>query len=237
MRLRAKAVFYFIAGVFAGVLALHALAMLGTGAGVWPFGDRAVAQPWFAGTIGGIDIAGQLPGLLPNLLAIVVLAALLVALEPVNLGLAMVAVMFGVLSRAVALAIPSAGQGILDLRNGNRGLLPGVRTGEGQLAGASDAAMAGGHATATSAILWALAILLLSVVMTRGAFGLGLAWVGIATGCLGILEAVTGAGHELVHFGCGALSSAWLAGVAVALIHLAARLQPIETADGLPQSG
>lgn len=166
-----------------------------------------------------------------------VFAALLVVLETVNLGLARVAVMFGVLSRAVALAIPSAGQGILDLRNGNRGLLPGARTGEGQLAGASDAAAAGGHATATSALLWALAVLLLSVVMTRGVFGLCLAWVGIATGCLGIFEAVTGAGLELVHFGCGALSSVSLAGVAVPLIHLAARLQPIETADGLPESG
>lgn len=73
--------------------------------------------------------------------------------------------------------------------------------------------------------------------MTRGVFGLCLAWVGFATGSLGILEAVTAAGHELVHFGCGALSSVSLAGVAVALIHLAARLQPIETADGLPESG
>lgn len=182
-------------------------------------------------------IAEQLLWVLPNILPVLVFVALYVALAPFNKSLALLATVIGALSWALILAVPVTSRGSLVL----------VYLSD-RYAGAADDAARLRYSTAAEAIvaenntpgvvgiLSVLGILLISVVMLKGALPRFLAWLGIATGALGVVaEALRHAVPEL-YPGYGLLLWVWFVAVGVALIRLAGRRAPVG-AGTLPAGG
>lgn len=72
-------------------------------------------------------------------------------------------------------------------------------------------------------MLSALGILLISLVMLRGVLPRTVAWLGLATGGLGVVSEALRYAAPLFYSGYGVLLWAWFIAVGVALIRLAKR--------------
>lgn len=171
-----------------------------------------------------IYIAEQLLWVLPNMLPVLVFVALFLALAPLDKSLALLATVIGGLSWALILAVPVTSRGSLVLV-----YLSDRYTGEGddaarlRYATAAEAIVAENNTPAVVGVLSALGILLISVVMLKGVLPGALAWLGIATGGLGVVaEALRHAVPEF-YWGYGVLMWVWFVAVGVALIRLAGR--------------
>lgn len=167
----------------------------------------------------GIYIAEQLLWMVPNILPVLVFVALFVALAPLDKSLALLATVIGALSWALILAVPVT----------SRGSLVFVYLSDRYAGAADDAARvrystaAENNTPAVVGILSALGILLISVVMLKGVLPRSLAWLGIATGGLGVVaEALRHAVPEF-YWGYGVLMWVWFVAVGIALIRLAGR--------------
>ena len=172
----------------------------------------------------GIYIAEQLLWMVPNILPVLVFVALFLALAPLDKSLALLATVIGALSWALILAVPVTSRGSLVLV-----YLSDRYTGEADDAArlrystAAEAIVAENNTPAVVGILSALGILLISVVMLKGVLPRTLAWLGIATGGLGVVaEALRHAVPEF-YWGYGVLMWVWFVAVGVALIRLARR--------------
>jgi hypothetical protein len=172
----------------------------------------------------GIYVAEQLLWMVPNMLPVLVFVALFLALAPLDKSLALLATVIGALSWALILAVPVTSRGSLVLV-----YLSDRYTGEADDAArlrystAAEAIVAENNTPAVVGILSALGILLISVVMLKGVLPRTLAWLGIATGGLGVVaEALRHAVPEF-YWGYGLLMWVWFVAVGIALIRLARR--------------
>jgi hypothetical protein len=172
----------------------------------------------------GIYIAEQLLWIVPNMLPVLVFVALFLALAPLDKSTALLATVTGALSWALILAVPVTSRGSLVLV-----YLSDRYTEEADAAArlrystAAEAIVAENNTPAAVGILAALGILLISVVMLKGVLPRTLAWLGIATGGLGVVaEALRHAVPEF-YWGYGLLMWVWFVAVGVALIRLARR--------------
>lgn len=172
----------------------------------------------------GIYIAEQLLWIVPNMLPVLVFVALFLALAPLDKNMALLATVTGALSWALILAVPVTSRGSLVLV-----YLSDRYTGEADAAArlrystAAEAIVAENNTPAAVGILAALGILLISVVMLKGVLPRTLAWLGIATGGLGVVaEALRHAVPEF-YWGYGLLMWVWFVAVGVALIGLSRR--------------
>ena len=122
--------------------------------------------------------------------ALVVFLALSVSLKELNKSLAAVGALFGIVSEVLALALNSSPPSL----NGELVYLSGQYAAAATdaqrqaLSTAAEGFVAGANAVASAGIMTALGILLLSVVMLKGVFGKGAAYIGIATGIIGIVS-------------------------------------------------
>jgi len=172
----------------------------------------------------GIYIAEQLLWMVPNMLPVLVFVALFLALAPLDKSTALLATVTGALSWALILAVPVTSRGSLVLV-----YLSDRYAGEADDAArlrystAAEAIVAENNTPAVVGILSALGILLISVVMLKGVLPRTLAWLGIATGGLGVIaEALRHAVPEF-YWGYGVLMWVWFVAVGIALIRLAGR--------------
>jgi len=172
----------------------------------------------------GIYIAEQLLWMVPNMLPVLVFVALFLALAPLDKSTALLATVTGALSWALILAVPVTSRGSLVLV-----YLSDRYAGEADDAArlrystAAEAIVAENNTPAVVGILSALGILLISVVMLKGVLPRTLAWLGIATGGLGVIaEALRHAVPEF-YWGYGLLMWVWFVAVGIALIRLAGR--------------
>ncbi len=124
--------------------------------------------------------------------AIVVFCALAVALSGVDRGVALLGGVIGVVSETIALALGSSPQSL----HGGLVVLSDayVRAGDtdrSALAAAAEALVAATNAVSWAGILTAAGIGMLSLLMRRGGFGVGLGILGIITGVLGLVFEAT----------------------------------------------
>lgn len=122
--------------------------------------------------------------------ALVVFAAAGVALMRVEKSLAMIGALLGVVSETVALALGSSPQslhgGLVVLSDAY--LSAATAEDRARLGSAADALVAATNAVSWAGILTAAAILVLSLVMWRGAFPRSMAIVGVVAGVVGIVS-------------------------------------------------
>jgi hypothetical protein len=125
-----------------------------------------------------------------SLPAIVVFLALYMALKHLNKSYAILGAMIGIASEVIALALNYSPQSL------NTGLIylsdqyvaATTVAQQTALATAAESLIAVTNAVASSGILTALGMLILSLVMLKGVFPKGVAYVGIAAGALGIIS-------------------------------------------------
>lgn len=161
---------------------------------------------------------------------LVVFVALSVALRSADLGLAALGGLLGVVSETIALALGSSPQslhgGLVVLAN--RYAQTDSATERASLASSADALIAATNAVSWAGILTAAAILLLSVLMHRGGFGVPLTVLGILTGALGLvaetLRPMMGASYAIY----GLLLPIWFGLVGWKLLRLARSLRTLE---------
>ncbi|MET4134601.1 hypothetical protein ABIC21_000803 [Pseudarthrobacter sp. PvP090] len=172
----------------------------------------------------GIYLAEQLLWIVPNILPVLVFVALFVALAPLDKSLALLATVVGGLSWALILAVPVTSRGSLVLVYlSDRYSAADDDAARLRYATAAEAIVAENNTPAVVGVLSALGILLISLVMLKGVLPGALAWLGIATGGLGVVaEALRHAVPEF-YWAYGVLLWVWFVAVGLALIRLAAR--------------
>jgi len=125
-----------------------------------------------------------------SLPAIVVFLALSMALKHLNKSYATLGAIIGIASEVIALALnyspQSLNTGLLDLSDQYVAATTAAQ--HTVLATAAESLIAMTNAVASAGILTALGILILSLVMFKGVFHKGVAYLGIVTGVLGIVS-------------------------------------------------
>jgi hypothetical protein len=160
--------------------------------------------------------------------ALVVFLALSVSLKDLNKSLAAIGALIGIVSEVLALALNSSPPSL----NGDLVYLSAqyaAAATDAQRLAVSTAAegfIAGANAVASAGILTALGILILSLVMLKGVFHKGVAYLGIATGVVGMvfeaLRPMIGFAYSIY----GLLLPAWFIAVGWKLYQLSRSPQP-----------
>jgi hypothetical protein len=153
--------------------------------------------------------------------ALVVFLAGGIALKQVDKSLAAIGALFGIGSEIIALALGSSPQSL----HGGLVVLADQYVGaagaqQASLASAADALMAATNAVSAAGILTAAGILVLSIVMLKGVFHKAVAWIGIATGALGIASEAFRPMMGMAYIVYGLLLPTWFILVGVKLLSL-----------------
>ncbi|MEU4689958.1 hypothetical protein [Actinoplanes sp. NPDC023714] len=165
-----------------------------------------------------IYIVRQVLWLLPSVLLMVVFLALAVALRNRGRSFAAVAGLITISSWAMSLAWPTTGDGSPAMVLLSDRYAAATTAGEqAPFVGGAEVLLALNDVPAVIGVLQTFGILLISLLMRRGPFAAGLAWLGIATGTIGmvaeLLRPVLGWAYAVY----GLLLFGWLIGIAGAL--------------------
>ena len=170
-----------------------------------------------------IYIIRQLLWLAPSLLLIVVVLAVTVALYPLSKSFATIAGVVAVVSWAVSFGWPTTGEGSLAMVVlSDRFTTAATDAERALLVAGAEVLLALNDAQVVIGVLQTLGILLLSVLMLRGVFPKALAWVGIATGAIGVVAEALRPLLGWAYAVYGLMLFAWLTWLAVALWRLGA---------------
>ncbi len=166
----------------------------------------------------------QVLWLSPSLFLMVVFLALAVALRHQGPSLAAVAGTISVSSWAVSFAWPTTGDGSLALVVLSDRYADATTAAErASSAAGAEVLSALNDVPAPIGVLQTLGVLLVAVLMLRGTFARALAWLGVATGVIGVVSEVLRPVLGWAYAVYGLLLFVWLAWVAVALWRLAQR--------------
>ena len=131
----------------------------------------------------------QVLWLAPSVFAAVVFLALFPALKHLNKSYAALGTFAGFVSWVLGLAIPTTGGGAPVLVYlSDQYMTAATAAQHTAFATAAEVYIAGNNITSAAGILAPVGILILSLVMLRGVFPKGVAYLGIATGVLGIIS-------------------------------------------------
>jgi hypothetical protein len=163
----------------------------------------------------------------PSLAMMVVMTALAVALAPLNKSFALVAGVIGVASWTLTFAWPTTGEGSLALVVLSNRYLEAASAAERAVfvAGTELLIALNDLPAVVLGVVQAFGVLLLSVLMLRGLFPKGLAWLGVATGALGIVAEALRPALGWAYAIYGLIFFVWLIWVAVALWRLHAGVE------------
>jgi hypothetical protein len=158
----------------------------------------------------------------PGVLALVVFLALYMALKHLDKGYAAIAALIGISSWALTLALPTTGGGALVLvylsDQYSAATTAEQRT---ALATISEGVIAENNTPSLVGVLTTVGILLISLVMIKGVFPRWTAYLGVATGVIGIvsetLRPLLGVGYSLY----GVLLLVWFVTIGWKLFRLA----------------
>ncbi len=172
-----------------------------------------------------IYIVRQLLWLVPSLFLMVVFLALAVAVRHVGRGFAAIAGLIAVASWAVSFAWPTTGDGSLAMVLLSDKYAAATTPAErAPFVAGAEVLIALNDVPAVIGVLQTLGILLISVLMLRGTFPKGIAWLGVATGAIGVvsevLRPVLGWAYALY----GVLLFVWLIWIAFTLWRLGAEV-------------
>jgi Domain of unknown function (DUF4386) len=167
-------------------------------------------------------IIEQVLWLAPSVFAAVVFLALFQALKHLNKSYAALGALAGIVSWALGLAIPTTGGGAPVLVYlSDQYMTAATAAQHTAFATAAEVFIAGNNITYAAGILAPVGILITSLVMLKGVFPKGVAYLGIATGVLGIvseaLRPILGPGY----FVYGLLLPTWFLVVGWKLYRLA----------------
>ncbi|WIM92890.1 hypothetical protein ACTOB_004848 [Actinoplanes oblitus] len=172
-------------------------------------------------------IVRQLLWTVPSVFLMVVFLALAVALRFRSRGLAAAGGLVAVTSWAVSLAWPTTGDGSLAMvLLADRYADVSTAVDRAPFVAGAELLIALNDVPAVIGVLQTLGILLISLLMLRGPFASGVAWLGVATGATGViaevLRPVLGGAYAIY----GVLLFGWLAWIAGALWRHAAAVAP-----------
>lgn len=166
-------------------------------------------------------IVRQLLWLLPSLFLMVVFLALAVASRLHSKSFAAVAGLIAVSSWAVSLAWPTTGDGSLTMVVlGDRYAAATSPADRASYVGGAEVLSALNDVPAVIGVLQTLGILMIALLMLRGAFARAFAWLGVATGAVGIVSETLRPVLGLAYALCGVLLLIWMAWAALALRRL-----------------
>lgn len=150
-----------------------------------------------------------------SLPAMVVFLALYAALQHLNKSYAALGALVGIGSEIIALAYnsspPSLHTGLVYLADHYQAATTAAQ--RGALTAAAEALMAAGNAVNGAGLLTALGILIMSLLMLKGAFARGVAYLGILTGTLGIVSEALRDTIGLAYLAYGLLLPGWFLAV------------------------
>jgi len=165
--------------------------------------------------------------LAPSVLAMIVFLALYMALKHLNKSLAAIGALIAIASQIIGLAYSSSPQSL----NGALVLLSSqymeatTAIQKAAYAAAAESLMAMANSVSASGILFSIGILIISLVMLRGVFNRGIAYLGVATGTIAVFSEtfrpVIGVGY-IVFF---ILEVIWLIAVGWKLYRLSAKVE------------
>ena len=171
-------------------------------------------------------VAEQILWILPNVLPVLVFAALFVALSVFDRSLALVALIFGALPWALLLAVPVTSRGSLTLVYlSDRFVAAGSDEERRAYSIAAEAIIAENNTPAIAGVLSAFGIFLMGLAMLKGTavFPRYLPWLGIATGGLGVASEILRHAAPGFYWGYGVLLWAWFIAAGISLIRLPRR--------------
>jgi hypothetical protein len=135
----------------------------------------------------GVYVVKQVLWIMPSLFLMVTFLALTVALWDVDKSHALIAGLVGIVSWAGAFSWPTSGEGSLVLLHISDRYADAVSDAERSVfLGAAETMIAYNDAPAFLGVLQTIGILLMSLVMLRGVFSKGLAWLGVLAGGIGV---------------------------------------------------
>jgi Domain of unknown function (DUF4386) len=127
--------------------------------------------------------------LAPSVFALVVFLALFLALKHLNKSYAALGALAGIVSWALTLALPTTGGGAPVLVDLSDHYMAATTTAQQTaFATAAEVFIAENNITSAVGILTPVGILIISLVMLKGVFPKGVAYLGIVTGALGIVS-------------------------------------------------
>lgn len=170
-------------------------------------------------------VAEQVLWIAPAILAVLVFAALFLALSPTAPGLALTGALVGGVSYAALLAIPTSSRGALALVELSRQYAAAAPADRAAYAIAAEALVAENNTPTIAGVLTTLGVLLVSLAMLRGGLPRALAWLGIATGVVGLVAELLRYAAPQFYWIYGLLLWAWFLAVGVALLRLGSRLR------------
>jgi len=170
-----------------------------------------------------VYIVKQLLWLVPSLLLMVVFLALAVALRHIGKSFAAIGGLIAVASWAVSFAWPTTGDGSLAMvLLSDKYAAATTEAERAPFVAGAEVLIALNDVPAVIGVLQSLGVLLISLLMLSGRFPKGLAWLGVATGVIGVvseaLRPVLGWAYAIY----GVLLFVWLLWIAFALWRLAA---------------
>lgn len=175
-----------------------------------------------------VYILQQILWLAPSVLLVVVFLALYVAIKELDKSWAAIGGVLGIVSWAVTLSYPATGGGapaLVHLSDQFRAATTDAR--RTALATAAEGFIAMNAVATMIGVLEAAGILIVSLVMLKGAFSRGTVYLGIVTGAIGVvcegLKPVVGIGYIVY----GLLLFVWLAAIGWTLIRLPRGPEPV----------
>lgn len=169
-----------------------------------------------------VYIIEQVLWLAPSIFLTLVFLSLYPALKPLNRSYAAIGAVLGIVSWAVTLARPATGGGAPALvRLSDQYAAAATDAQRAALAAAADGFIALNYVPTVLGVLETSSVLIVSLLMLRGVFRRSVAYLGIATGILGIvcesLKPDLGPGYVVY----GLLLLVWLIAIGVELLRLA----------------
>ncbi len=184
-----------------------------------------------------IYLVRQLLWLGPGLFLMVVFLALAVALRHRGKSVAAIAGLISVASWALSLAWPTTGDGSLALvLLSDKYSEAATSAARAPFAAAAEVLIALNDVPAVIGVLQTIGVLLISLLMVRGTFSAKLAWLGVATGVVGIVAEVLRPVLGWAYAAYGVLLFVWLIWIAVALWQLGSP-RPAEGPRPVPAAG
>jgi hypothetical protein len=125
----------------------------------------------------------------PSVFAMVVFLALYMALKHLNKSYAAIAALVAIVSQVLALASPVTGGGALSLVYLSDQYVAATTAAQrAAFASAAEGFIALNTIVGAGGILFAIGILIISIVMLKGVFNKGIAYLGMVTGAVGIIS-------------------------------------------------
>lgn len=157
-----------------------------------------------------VYIVKQILWLVPSVLMIILFLALAVALWHLDQVFALIAGVIGVAAWAGAFAWPATGDGSLVFIMLSDDFVAASAADRAPFIGAAETLIAFNDVPAPLGVIQTVSVLLIALLMLRGVFSPGVAWLGVATGVVGTVSEALRPWLGAIYAGYGLLLFVWM---------------------------